>query len=367
MRPPVKRLEIAGKLKKEILSGAYANRNRLPVEPELAAMLGITRKTLRGSLDILEKEGLLERIPGKGTFLPHRTGSDVGNVFLLLPCSDYFLKSDFETRSILRDILSGCLQEACLRKAHVITLPLTTTNRIEDFDETILERLPDGSRIIFYSNWYAPIFPLFLRKKFRIAHIHHLNYRNSSLKQAVDQWVCCKADLAGGIEKALDYLVQRGASRIALATSFLNNEFNPVRSAYLRALENLPGTHPQLLCDIGGINEPPMAFVERLRKFQKETAFDGLLFGVHDSPALNFAHSLNSNLGLPEKTSLVTLFPYDFNNKYTPCIPSVKFDYLSIGVFAVQSLFQDHYTPQEIVFSPILDNPAEEPSAHCGM
>ena len=359
MRPPVKRLEIVKKLKQEILSGAYVNRNRLPVEPELAAMLGITRKTLRGALDILEKEGLLERIPGKGTFLPHRSGGDVGNVFLLLPCSDYLLKSDFETRSILRDILSGCLQEACLRKAHVVTLPLTTTNRIEDFDETILERLPDGSRIIFYSNWYAPIFPLFLRKRFRIAHIHHLNYRNSILKPAVDQWICCKADFAGGIGKALEHLARRGCSRIALATSFLDNEFNPVKSVYLRALENLPGTHPPLLCDIGGVNEPPMAFVERLRKFQHETGFDALLFGLHDSPVLNFAHSLNSNFGLPEKTALVTLFPYDFNNKYTPGIPSVKFDYLSIGVFAVQSLFQDHYTPQEIVFSPLLDDPAE--------
>ena len=97
MRPPVKRLEIVKKLKQEILSGAYVNRNRLPVEPELAAMLGITRKTLRGALDILEKEGLLERIPGKGTFLPHRSGGDVGNVFLLLPCSDYLLKSDFHS------------------------------------------------------------------------------------------------------------------------------------------------------------------------------------------------------------------------------------------------------------------------------
>ena len=366
MRMPVKRLEIARQLKQEILSGQYVNRNRLPVEPELAAQLGVTRKTLRGALDLLEKEGLLERIPGKGTFLPLRSGSDIGNLFLLLPCSDYFLKSDYQTKSIIRDILSGCLQEACLRKAHVITLPLTTTNRIEDFDETILERLPDGSRIIFYSNWYAPIFPLFLRKRFRIAHIHHLNYRNSILKQAVEQWVCCKADLAAGVGKALEHLAQQGCSRIALAASFLDNEFNPLKSGYLRALEHLPGSHPPLLCDIGGVNEPPMAFVERLRNFQRETGFDALLFGLHDSPVLNFAHSLNSNFGLPEKTALVTLFPYDFNNKYTPGIPSVKFDYLSIGVFAVQSLFQDHYMPQEIVFSPNLELSAERAYACLG-
>ena len=359
MRMPVKRLEIARQLKQEILSGQYVNRNRLPVEPELAAQLGVTRKTLRGALDLLEKEGLLERIPGKGTFLPHRSGSDIGNLFLLLPCSDYFLKSDYQTKSIIRDILSGCLQEACLRKAHVITLPLTTTNRIEDFDESILERLPDGSRIIFYSNWYAPIFPLFLRKRFRIVHIHHLDYRNSALKSTVDQWICCKADLAAGVEEAVTHLARKGCSRIALATSFLNNEFNPVKRSYLRALETAEGKFTPLSCDIGGVGEAPMAFVERLKKFHRQTGFDGLIFGLHDAPALDFTRSLNSNLGLPEEVRLVTLFPYDFNRQFSPGIPYVKFDYLSIGVFAVQSLFQDQYAPQEIIFSPRLTDPAE--------
>ena len=350
MRPPVKRLEIAGKLKKEILSGAYANRNRLPVEPELAAMLGITRKTLRGSLDILEKEGLLERIPGKGTFLPHRTGSDVGNVFLLLPCSDYFLKSDFETRSILRDILSGCLQEACLRKAHVITLPLTTTNRIEDFDESILERLPDGSRIIFYSNWYAPIFPLFLRKRFRIVHIHHLDYRNSALKDTVNQWICCKADLAAGVEEAVTHLARKGCTRIALATSFLNDEFNPVKRSYLRALETAGGKFTPLSCDIGGVGEAPMAFVERLRKFHRQTGFDGLIFGIHDEIPMNYRKTFHENLGLPPDVRIITGFPYPYNRNFLPHIPCFCFDYHEMARVAAHVLLSEPYQPENYQF-----------------
>ena len=56
MRPPVKRMEIAGILRREICSGRYANCNRLPVEPELALRLGVTRKTLRSALDLLEKD-----------------------------------------------------------------------------------------------------------------------------------------------------------------------------------------------------------------------------------------------------------------------------------------------------------------------
>ena len=352
MRMPVKRLEIVKHLKREILSGEYANCNRLPVESELADKLGVTRKTLRAAFELLEKDGLLERIPGNGTFISQRPERENRNVFLLLPCSDYFLKSDFQTRTIIREILSGCLQEACLRKAHVITLPLTTSNDIGDFDESTLDRLPDGSRIVFYSNWYAPIFPLLLRKKFRIAHIHNLSYRNTALKSAVDQWIRCRADAESGAREAVLHLAEQGASRIALATSFLHNEFNPAKSGYLRALEDLQGKNPPLMCDIGGISEPPMTFVEPLRRFYQESRFDGLVFGLHDSPVLNFARSLNENFGIPENVRIVTLFPYDFNNKFTPPVPGVGFDYQAAGIFAVQSLFQDRYFPQEIVFSP---------------
>lgn len=357
MRPPVKRMEIAGILRREICSGQYANCNRLPVEPELALRLGVTRKTLRSALDLLEKEGIVDRIPGKGTFPVRRNAEENRNIFLLLPCSDYFLKSDYQTRTIIREILSGCLQEACLRKAHVITLPLTTDNKIENFDQTILDRLPDGSRIVFYSNWYAPIFPLFLRRKFRIAHIHHLTYQQSELKRYVDQWISCKADVASGVRKLVARFAEQGYRRIALATSFLENEFNPSKSGYLQGLGELAQESLPLMCDIGGISESPMLFVERLRRFYEETRFDALIFGLHDSLVLNFAQSLNRNLGLPEDVAIATLFPYDYNNKFMSPVPCMSFQYESIGIFAVQSLFQEQYKPQEIVFSPRIGLP----------
>ncbi len=357
MRPPVKRMEIAGTLRREICSGQYANSNRLPVEPELALRLGVTRKTLRSALELLEKEGIVERIPGKGTFPVRRNAPEDRNVFLLIPCSDYFLKSDYQTRTTIREILTGCLQESCLRNAHVVTLPVTSDNKIENFDEAVLDRLPDGSRVIFFSNWYAPIFPFFLRKKFRIVHIHPLTYQHSDLKRFTDQWICCKADVESGVRKLVSRFAEQGYRRIALATSFLENEFNPAKSGYLLGLRELEKERPPLFCDIGGINEPPMLFVERLRRFYEKARFDALIFGLHDSLVLNFTQTLNRNLGLPEGIAVATLFPYDFNNKFIPAVPCMSFHYESIGIFAVQSLFQEQYKPQEIVFSPQIGLP----------
>src|SRR6201998_1318765 len=52
-------------LRQAILAGAVAPGQRL-VEEELAAMLGVTRQSLRAALLDLTAEGLVERIPNRG-------------------------------------------------------------------------------------------------------------------------------------------------------------------------------------------------------------------------------------------------------------------------------------------------------------
>lgn len=49
-----------------ILDRSFAN-DRLPNEPELAAQMGISRTTVRGALQSLERLGVISRAPGRGT------------------------------------------------------------------------------------------------------------------------------------------------------------------------------------------------------------------------------------------------------------------------------------------------------------
>lgn len=56
-------------LKEDIASGLYADGKRLPTEKELSAQFFVSRITAQKALSLLEKEGLILRIPGKGTFL----------------------------------------------------------------------------------------------------------------------------------------------------------------------------------------------------------------------------------------------------------------------------------------------------------
>jgi len=58
-------------LKERITSGALPPGQRLPSEPSLATLHGLSRVTIRRALDGLAREGLITRQPGSGTFVTH--------------------------------------------------------------------------------------------------------------------------------------------------------------------------------------------------------------------------------------------------------------------------------------------------------
>lgn len=61
--------QIRQQLRARILDGSYAPDSRMPSEAELGAIFGVSRITVRQALSDLQKEGLIHRIHGKGTFV----------------------------------------------------------------------------------------------------------------------------------------------------------------------------------------------------------------------------------------------------------------------------------------------------------
>ena len=61
--------QLLNQLRQLILSDQWAPGSRLPSEPELKRSLNISRSTIRQALNKAEAEGLIERVPGKGTFV----------------------------------------------------------------------------------------------------------------------------------------------------------------------------------------------------------------------------------------------------------------------------------------------------------
>ncbi|QQJ95926.1 GntR family transcriptional regulator [Burkholderia ambifaria] len=62
-------VQIKDTLRARILDGTYAPHSRMPSEHELCAMFDVSRITVRQALSDLQKEGLLFKLHGKGTFV----------------------------------------------------------------------------------------------------------------------------------------------------------------------------------------------------------------------------------------------------------------------------------------------------------
>jgi DNA-binding FadR family transcriptional regulator len=56
-------------LRRQITTGAWEVGSRIPIEPELAETLGVGRSTIREAVRSLASIGMLETLPGRGTFV----------------------------------------------------------------------------------------------------------------------------------------------------------------------------------------------------------------------------------------------------------------------------------------------------------
>src|ERR1700755_2572780 len=59
---------LASTLREAILGGEYADGRRLPTEAELAESQSLSRQTVRRAMQELVSDGLVYRVPGRGTY-----------------------------------------------------------------------------------------------------------------------------------------------------------------------------------------------------------------------------------------------------------------------------------------------------------
>jgi DNA-binding GntR family transcriptional regulator len=69
---------VAADLADAIARGEWRPGRRLPPMTELAELYGVARGTIRKALTPLEADGTITIVPGRGTFVNAREGTDVG-------------------------------------------------------------------------------------------------------------------------------------------------------------------------------------------------------------------------------------------------------------------------------------------------
>ncbi|MGM9660944.1 MAG: GntR family transcriptional regulator [Faecousia sp.] len=87
-----KYIQLANALRAAIAEGKYQSTNRLPTEQQLMSQFGVSRQTVRNALEILTKDGLIQRRQGSGTtILDQKPKSENNAVAILISFANSYI------------------------------------------------------------------------------------------------------------------------------------------------------------------------------------------------------------------------------------------------------------------------------------
>lgn len=205
MREQAKYARLFEQLKGDILRGVYKNGQKIAGENELARETGLSRQTVRQALSMLEREGLIERRQGSGTFVrraePRR--KKTWNIGVM---------ASFPGEYIVPAILRGVREE--LEEEGFFPLLGATRNRVDaerELLEGYLEKGVDGLLVeAVQSALPNPNLPLYRKLLEQGVPLVFLNAAYPELGECVSVTM---DDRAGGRD-AVRYLAARGHREI---------------------------------------------------------------------------------------------------------------------------------------------------------
>ncbi len=331
--------QVYRRLKADIQSGVRKSGERFPPEIELAAELGVARKTLRAALSELECEKLIVRKRKNGTFV--RENND-GIISLCIAFPGYLREFEFGYHSQL--LFEGLMEASFEHNNRVETIAVSKINDNKHMDFQQLEHLGGQSMVVMESSWYIPLFPLLKARGCRALHINSRNFRrlgryleNSATVADVettllpDSWSVISLDMVDAFRRAVLYLHECGARRIAMAALFLQVKEHSFWDGYRAGLREI-GQADEIALNLS--REMPLP--EQLKSFYQREKFDGLVLlpsNNHCPTHLNFTAEM---LGLPARLPVVGVQNVPLATWEAPQIPILEFAHRQLGLLAAE-------------------------------
>ena len=227
--------QIADRLRARIASGAYPLDSRLPTENELAEQLGVSRPTVRQALDLLDREGLVVRVKGSGTFVSQPKLVHESTSFI----SGYREESRKKHRTLCTKVVCLQVEKAEGKVAEALRIapgtPVTRLTRVRR-----LENVYSGAPVV-YTTVYVPVelFPDMERVDFTSASLYEkLEELGRPVVHASRRLevVTPPAEVAAGLGitafEPVVYIVSQGVTRGGLAVEYSESFYPASRSSF---------------------------------------------------------------------------------------------------------------------------------------
>ena len=181
-------IQIADVLRAEAIHMMRKGEKRLPTESEIATRFAVSRQTVRNALELLEEEGLIERIQGSGSYIKEivRKSSASGQIAIITTFID-----DYIFPSILHDaqhifssngytILLYATGNSVRRESEILRRLCLNRNQVTDMRQLLLDLWGDDT---FFNQRSLHVFITKLRHKLskderiRIVNVRGIGYK----------------------------------------------------------------------------------------------------------------------------------------------------------------------------------------------
>jgi len=335
--------QLLNQIRHLIISGEIGPGSRLPSESELQRHLKISRSTIRQALSNAEAEGLIERVPGKGSFAKAFSPNNQQRNFIGYITFDFF--SDFQ-----RHLLSGA--ESVTRSQGYRILFCNSNGDVEEENRLLDQLLQDGVKgILIWPAWKSDQ----ARRLYQIAKQNSIPIvlMDRTLKGLNKDYVL--SDNYTGAYEATKYLIDIGHRKIVFLTRPLL-ELLPIAErvrGYRKAMDE-KGIVPSDPWLIGKIDKEIASRVilkiensyiqqeieeisEHLNRGDRPTA----IFAMNDIVALQALRAAKlSGIKVPEELSIVGFDDIDIASYFETPLTTVSQNTFYIGKRSAELLIE---------------------------
>ena len=236
-----KYIEIAELFRSRIHSGELRFGDKILPSSKLAKRYNLDQRTVSAGLNLLVKEGLLERKPGRGTIVK---GDGNNIVYLLIPCPGFIEENSSTSARFFRRLSKHLQLHLMENGGSLITVPMSPTNRPDDILEKYFDLIPDGAKVIYPAmGWGIRGLNSLVEKNCNL--VYYEQQLDATFEVPSSAWKRFECDRSKGAYKAIRLLAEKGFKRPLIFIEH-TRDHKQLRPKGIKTLEAVKEFFPEL-------------------------------------------------------------------------------------------------------------------------